>query len=53
MNVGFIEAMKVRKWDCFIFHDVDTLPIDDRNLYICPRMFPRHMAVGIDKHNFT
>lgn len=52
-NVGFIEALKIRKWDCFIFHDVDTIPIDDRNLYICPRTNPRHMGAAIDKFNFT
>ena len=44
-NVGFVEAMKEYKWDCFIFHDVDLVPEDDRNLYTCPTT-PRHMSVG-------
>ena len=44
-NVGFVEAMKAYDWDCFIFHDVDLLPEDDRNLYTCPDQ-PRHMSVG-------
>ena len=48
MNVGFREAMKDFHWDCFIFHDVDLLPEDDRNLYTCPDM-PRHMSVAVDK----
>lgn len=52
-NVGFVEALKLRNWDCFIFHDVDTIPIDDRNLYICPRTNPRHMGAAIDKFNYT
>lgn len=52
-NVGFLEALKIRKWDCFIFHDVDTIPVDDRNLYVCPRANPRHMAGAVDKFNFT
>ena len=30
MNVGFIEATKEDEWDCYIFHDVDLLPEDDR-----------------------
>lgn len=51
-NVGFIESMKVRKWECFIFHDIDMLPMDDRNLYDCPRMNPRHLAVDVDKYGY-
>lgn len=51
-NAGFIEAMKVREWDCFIFHDIDMLPMDDRNLYDCPRMSPRHLAVDVDQYGY-
>ncbi|XP_055311748.1 beta-1,4-N-acetylgalactosaminyltransferase bre-4-like isoform X2 [Sitodiplosis mosellana] len=47
MNVGFLEALKLHQWDCFIFHDVDLIPLDDRNLYRCPEQ-PRHMSVGVD-----
>lgn len=47
MNIGFVEALKIYEWDCFIFHDVDLLPMDDRNLYNCPTQ-PRHMSVAID-----
>ena len=41
-NVGFLEAMKLYPFDCFIFHDVDLLPEDLRNLYKCGDK-PRHM----------
>lgn len=51
-NVGFVEASKVRPWDCFIFHDIDMVPMNDHNLYACPRIYPRHMAVDVDKFGF-
>jgi hypothetical protein len=41
-NVGYIEAMKLYSFNCFIFHDVDLLPEDLRNLYKCGEK-PRHM----------
>jgi len=47
MNVGAAEAVKQQDYQCFIFHDVDLLPEDDRNLYTCP-IQPRHMSVSID-----
>ncbi|XP_034254744.1 beta-1,4-N-acetylgalactosaminyltransferase bre-4-like isoform X2 [Thrips palmi] len=46
MNIGFVEAQKLHEYDCFIFHDVDLLPEDDRNLYTCPEQ-PRHMSVAV------
>lgn len=51
MNIGFAEALKLYKWDCFIFHDIDLLPMDDRNLYTCPDQ-PRHMSVAVDTLKF-
>ncbi len=41
-NVGFIEALKLYPFNCFIFHDVDLLPEDSRNIYKCVNQ-PRHM----------
>ena len=43
-NVGYLEAMKVYAYDCFIFHDVDHFPEDLRNIYKCGEQ-PRHMYV--------
>lgn len=51
MNIGFVEALKINDWDCFIFHDIDLLPMDDRNLYTCPDQ-PRHMSVAVDTMGF-
>ena len=50
-NVGYSETVKLFDWDCLVFHDVDLLPEDDRNLYTCPDQ-PRHMSVAVDKFNY-
>jgi hypothetical protein len=51
MNIGFLESRKQYDYQCFIFHDVDLIPEDDRNLYTCPEQ-PRHMSVAIDKFGY-
>lgn len=51
MNIGFVEALKLYNYDCFVFHDIDLIPEDDRNLYTCPEQ-PRHMSVAIDTFNY-
>ena len=48
MNAGFTEAMKVKNFDCVVFHDVDMLPQDDHNLYSCHDS-PLHLSLLIDK----
>ena len=44
MNIGFLEAQKVMKFDCYVFHDVDLIPKDLANVYACSD-HPRHLAV--------
>ncbi|KAG8436982.1 hypothetical protein GDO86_007896 [Hymenochirus boettgeri] len=51
LNIGFLEAMKESDYDCFIFSDVDLIPMDDRNLYHCYEQ-PRHFAIAMDKFGF-
>ena len=51
MNAGFKEALKLGEFDCFIFHDVDMIPEDDRNIYTCGSQ-PRHMSPAVDKFNY-
>ena len=53
MNVAFTEIQRQYpgKFDCFIFHDVDMLPEDDRNFYTCADQ-PRHIGVYINKFNY-
>lgn len=50
-NIGFNESLKFDQYECFIFHDVDLIPEDDRNEYTCPSS-PRHMSVAVDKFNY-
>lgn len=50
-NVGFLEAMKDKAWDCVIFHDVDHIPENQHNYYGC-RDMPRHYAVKLDKYYY-
>ncbi|XP_026111144.1 beta-1,4-galactosyltransferase 4-like [Carassius auratus] len=45
LNVGYLEALKDQNWDCFIFHDVDLVPENDHNLYMCEDQ-PKHLVVG-------
>ncbi|XP_033986592.1 LOW QUALITY PROTEIN: beta-1,4-galactosyltransferase 1-like [Trematomus bernacchii] len=51
MNVGYAEALKDYDYDCFVFSDVDLIPMDDRNTYRCFSQ-PRHLSVSVDKFGF-
>lgn len=51
MNIGFVEAIKRYDYQCAIFHDVDLIPENDRNVYSCPQM-PRHLSAAIDKFQY-
>lgn len=51
-NIGFTEALARDSYCCFVFHDVDLLPIDARNMYRCER-FPRHLSSAIDVFRFV
>lgn len=52
MNAAVRQALQDQDYDCFVFHDVDLIPEDDRNLYSCPPS-PRHLSPAIDKFNYT
>ncbi|CAG0920594.1 unnamed protein product [Notodromas monacha] len=52
MNAAFLTALRSAWWDCFVFHDVDLIPEDGRNMYSCPQR-PRHLSVAVDKLNYT
>ena len=52
MNIGFLEALKLNKYNCVIFHDVDLVPENDKNIYSCPDDNARHMSAFINKFNY-
>ena len=47
-NVGFKEAVKDYDWQCFAFHDVDNIPMNDKNMYSCPDV-PKQMVTSLKK----
>jgi hypothetical protein len=53
MNIGFLQSLNMtdNKWDCFVFHDIDLLPEDRRNIYSCSE-FPRHMSAAVNKFDY-
>ncbi|CAD5120754.1 DgyrCDS9314 [Dimorphilus gyrociliatus] len=51
MNAATKEILKEEKFNCFIYHDVDMLPIDDRNIYSCGSE-PRHLSPALDEMRF-
>lgn len=50
-NVGSVYATKM-DFPCLIFHDVDLIPLNLGNLYVCTKL-PRHMAVNMDKYGYN
>ena len=51
LNPGFLEAMNWFDPDCYIFHDIDQLPEDDRNIYRCEEN-PLHLAVQTSQYGY-
>ena len=51
MNAAFIYASNEYDYQCFVFHDVDLIPEDDRNMYSCP-ILPRHMSIAVNEMNY-
>ena len=51
MNIGYLEALKFDKFDCFVFQDADLLPETDKNLYMCDP-HARHLASAINEMRY-
>nr|XP_020754319.1 beta-1,4-galactosyltransferase 1 isoform X2 [Odocoileus virginianus texanus] len=52
LNVGFKEALEDYDYNCFVFSDVDLIPMNDHNTYRCFSQ-PRHISVAMDKFGFS
>jgi len=57
MNAGFLTSFDYPiyrgvPYHCVIFHDVDLIPEDDRNMYTCP-VQPRHLSVAVDELGYV
>ncbi|XP_068126949.1 beta-1,4-galactosyltransferase 3-like [Hyperolius riggenbachi] len=53
LNIGVREALRYDDWDCLILHDVDLVPENDYNLYICDENCPKHMSSAMDKFQYS
>lgn len=53
LNIGIKEAMKEEDWDCLILHDVDLIPENDYNFYVCDLNYPKHISSAIDKLDYS
>ncbi|TGZ61694.1 hypothetical protein CRM22_007855 [Opisthorchis felineus] len=50
-NIGFKESERIRRFDCFILHDVDKLPEDEYLPYHCERN-PVHLSGALDTYAY-
>lgn len=39
-------------WDCWVFHDVDMIPEDERLVYECNDKMPMHLALQTKKQEY-
>lgn len=51
-NVGYVEALKIFPYHCFIFHDVDLIPQKLSNMYACTHQ-PRHMSSSVNTFRYN
>jgi len=52
INVGVAVTQKLGNFSCFIFHDIDILPEDDRAVYNCPEKEALHLAVAVSRWKY-
>ena len=59
-NAGFLEGVKLPHFtdrgleaNCFIINDVDLLPENDKNIYMCADSYAVHLSDRIDKMEYA
>ncbi len=52
MNVGFVESQKVFPADCVMFHDVDLLMEDERDILHCKPGVALHYGGAQDRWHY-
>ncbi|XP_060678514.1 beta-1,4-galactosyltransferase 3 [Hemiscyllium ocellatum] len=52
LNVGVKEALRDEEWDCLFLHDVDLIPENDHNLYVCDPDNPKHVSIAMNKFGY-
>ena len=50
--VFFPQQKSTRRKQCFVFHDVDLLPLNAQNLYACSNL-PLHLSAFVDTFRFN
>nr|XP_020653057.1 beta-1,4-galactosyltransferase 3 [Pogona vitticeps] len=53
LNVGVKEALKDEEWSCLFVHDVDLIPENDHNLYVCDPWSPKHVSIAMNKFGYN
>ena len=53
MDAGFVESQKLGNHNCFIFHDVDMLPVNLCNIYRCEEQGVRHLGISRDLEEYV
>ena len=52
LNIGYLEALKIADYDCFILHDVDMIPENFTNFYYCNKSSPTQMATSVSIYKY-
>ncbi|KAK8765250.1 hypothetical protein V5799_032145 [Amblyomma americanum] len=52
LNVGYEVSKRLHDYNCFVFHDVDLIPENDRSIYACQE-HPYHLSRCLDVYGYV